>query len=390
MKQYTAGMLAELAGVSSRTIRYYDQKGILHPTGYSEGGYRLYDDTALLKMQQISMLKFAGFSLEDIQSVLLMEDRALPEILEDQRQLLIDRRDKINEVIELLDRVMEEDNLGDLTELTASMKLIRRVNHSGRTYQFCDRHGQRDLYPWEFDRLELKPGMKTLDLGCGYGLLWRKNWGAIPENAQITLVDIYGNLLDQVQTFVEEQRPKLRDGVELRLVEADAEQYPMEAGYDRVVMAYLWKYLKEPEALLERARDALRPDGMLCLVCGSHRIMRDYEAIYRQFAGQPCLDLRMQQVQAEMEEMERALRRVFPRVEVVSFDNTLTFTHALDLYRFLMDSYKELVDAIRAQGVGFVNFLRQYVARQGTVTLHSQVLMYRCRKGECNTAKQEG
>lgn len=83
MKQYTAGMLAELAGVSSRTIRYYDQKGILHPTGYSEGGYRLYDDSALLKMQQISMLKFAGFSLEDIQSVLLMEDRALPEILED-------------------------------------------------------------------------------------------------------------------------------------------------------------------------------------------------------------------------------------------------------------------------------------------------------------------
>ena len=382
MKQYTAGMLAELAGVSSRTIRYYDQKGILHPTGYSEGGYRLYDDTALLKMQQISTLKFAGFSLEDIQSVLLMEDRALPEILEDQRQLLIDRRDKINEVIELLDRVMEEDDLGDLTELTASMKLIRRVNHSARSYQFCDRHGQRDLYRWEFDRLELKPGMKTLDLGCGYGLLWRKNWCLIPENSQITLVDIYGNLLNQVQAFVEEQRPKLRSGVAVRRIEADAENYAMDDGYDRVVMTYLWNYLKEPEALLQSVRNALQPGGMLCLVCGSHRIMQDYDAIYRQFAGQSCLDLRIQQIQAETAEIEQTLRRVFPKVEVVPFDNTLTFTHALDLYRFLMDSYDDLVQAIKAQGIGFVNFLRQYVAQQGTVTLHSQVLMYRCYNGE--------
>ena len=193
---------------------------------------------------------------------------------------------------------------------------------------------------------------------------------------------LYGNLLNHVQAFVEEQRPKLRDGVEVQLIEADAEQYPIEPGYDRVVMAYLWKYLKEPEALLERARDALRPDGMFCLICGSPRIMEDYDAIYRQFAGQSCLDLRRQQVQAEMADMERALRRVFPRVEVIPFDNTLTFTHALDLYRFLMDSYKELIEAIKAQGVGFVNFLRQYVAQQGTVTLHSQVLMYRCYKEE--------
>ena len=36
---YTAGQLAELAGVSARTVRYYDQKGLLKPIAYSEGGY---------------------------------------------------------------------------------------------------------------------------------------------------------------------------------------------------------------------------------------------------------------------------------------------------------------------------------------------------------------
>ena len=259
MKQYTAGTLAELAGVSARTVRYYDTKGILRPTGYTESGYRLYDDTALLKMQQISMLKFAGFSLEEIQGMLIMEDRAIPDILEDQRQLLLERRDKIDEVIELLGHVLEQENYSDLSQLTESMKLIRSVNHSGRRYRFFDQHSDQKLYPWEFDQLGLKPGMKTLDLGCGYGLLWRQSWQRIPKNSEITLVDIYGRLLEEDRKFADEHSAELSDGTALRFVEADAETYPMESGYDRIVMAFLWKYLREPEKLLEKARDALGP-----------------------------------------------------------------------------------------------------------------------------------
>ena len=73
MNTYTAGQLAELAGVSTRTVRYYDQRGILHPSSYTESGYRLYDDKALLKMQRILMLKFAGFSLEVTKKIILRE-----------------------------------------------------------------------------------------------------------------------------------------------------------------------------------------------------------------------------------------------------------------------------------------------------------------------------
>lgn len=42
--QYTAGELAKKLGISSRTIRFYDEKGLLIPSGYSEGGYRLFDE----------------------------------------------------------------------------------------------------------------------------------------------------------------------------------------------------------------------------------------------------------------------------------------------------------------------------------------------------------
>jgi len=381
MKQYTAGTLAELAGVSARTVRYYDTKGILRPTGYTESGYRLYDDAALLKMQQISMLKFAGFSLEEIQGMLIMEDRAIPDILEDQRQLLLERRDKIDEVIELLGHVLEQENYSDLSQLTGSMKLIRSVNHSGRRYRFFDQHSDQKLYPWEFDQLDLKPGMKTLDLGCGYGLLWRQSWQRIPENSEVTLVDIYGRLLEEDRKFADEHRAELSAGTALRFVEDDAETYPMESGYDRIVMAFLWKYLREPEKLLEKSRDALSPKGCLVLIHGNKtNLMEDCDRIYQEFAGDYCLPERISLVQASEETVTSALRQVFPRVETVIFDNELTFTHALELYRFMMDSYEELTAAIKAQGIGFVNFLRRHVEERGTVTLHDHVVLFRCWK----------
>lgn len=52
---YKTGELAKLAGVSVRTIRYYDSKGILKPIGLSDSGYRLYNIQALEKMQKIVM-----------------------------------------------------------------------------------------------------------------------------------------------------------------------------------------------------------------------------------------------------------------------------------------------------------------------------------------------
>ena len=91
--------------------------------------------------------------------------------------------------------------------------------------------------------------------------------------------------------------------------------------------------------------------------------------IYQEFAGDYCLTERISQVQASEETVASALHQ-FPRVETVIFDNELTFTHALELYRFMMDSYEELTAAIKAQGIGFVNFLRRFVEERGTVTLH--------------------
>lgn len=66
--QYTVGELAKRMKVSVRTLQYYDQQGLLKPSGYTEGGRRLYGAKDVLQLQQILSLKYLGLSLDEIKT----------------------------------------------------------------------------------------------------------------------------------------------------------------------------------------------------------------------------------------------------------------------------------------------------------------------------------
>ena len=90
-KKYTAGELARWAGVTARTIRFYEEKGILRPRERSAEGYRLYDDSAIVRLQEILMLKHVGLSLEEIQQALQQgEELSVSELLARQRDLVLE------------------------------------------------------------------------------------------------------------------------------------------------------------------------------------------------------------------------------------------------------------------------------------------------------------
>ena len=68
-KYYTSGEFAEKAHVSIRTIRYYDQKNLLKPAVRTKSGARRYTDQDFAKLQQILLLKYLGFSLNEIREM---------------------------------------------------------------------------------------------------------------------------------------------------------------------------------------------------------------------------------------------------------------------------------------------------------------------------------
>ena len=71
---YTVKKLAQLSGVSSRTLRFYDEIGLLKPSYYGENNYRYYEEEQLLMLQQILFFRELGFPLSDIQRTINGDD----------------------------------------------------------------------------------------------------------------------------------------------------------------------------------------------------------------------------------------------------------------------------------------------------------------------------
>jgi DNA-binding transcriptional MerR regulator len=104
---YRVGELAELTGVSVRTLHHYDRLGLLQPSRYTEGGHRLYGEPDLLRLQQILTLRYLGFPLKQISALLERPGFDVIASLRAQRRSL---RDRISE----LERI--ETVLGDLLD----------------------------------------------------------------------------------------------------------------------------------------------------------------------------------------------------------------------------------------------------------------------------------
>ena len=110
MKYYKIGQLANLVGVSPRTIRYYEEIGLLNSIRRLEGGKRVYTDQDYQRLQFIKRLKHLGLTLaemqelEDIYRIHRTNKKVLPRLLE----LLEGHVEKIEERVRNLERLRSE------------------------------------------------------------------------------------------------------------------------------------------------------------------------------------------------------------------------------------------------------------------------------------------
>ncbi len=99
--------VARRTGVTERTLRYYDEIGLLPPRRVTPAGYRVYGETELLRLRQILLFREMGFSLTEIRDMMAREDMNCREALAGQRELLLLKRRRIDEMIALVERAMK-------------------------------------------------------------------------------------------------------------------------------------------------------------------------------------------------------------------------------------------------------------------------------------------
>ena len=113
----TVHEVSKRTGISIRALQYYDRIGLLPPTTVTDAGYRLYDDAALLTLQQILLFRELEFPLGDIKRILNDPNFDRAKALEQQIRLLKLKRERLDRIIDLAQR--QKDKGGDLMDFSA-------------------------------------------------------------------------------------------------------------------------------------------------------------------------------------------------------------------------------------------------------------------------------
>ena len=130
----TVNEVSKLTGVSVRTLQYYDTIGLLKPSGYTEAGYRLYDDASLERLQQILLFKELEFPLKEIKGIIDAPD--------------FDRNKALQQQIELL--TMKKEHLENLIDFARGLKLlgVRKVDFKVFDTKKIDEYSKRAKEQW--------------------------------------------------------------------------------------------------------------------------------------------------------------------------------------------------------------------------------------------------
>lgn len=169
---YRIGKLAKEAGISIRTLRYYDQLGVLTPSIVSDAGYRYYDKEDVMKLHHITTLKQLGFTLTKIKS-LLQEDKN--DLSQTDRwkhaiQLQIQAVREEQERLALLDRMLHTtlhtiEIRSDVKteELLRFIQLLQSDNASSENEEQRQAHRRNKFTPEELEVIESLPMLHTDD-----------------------------------------------------------------------------------------------------------------------------------------------------------------------------------------------------------------------------------
>lgn len=163
----TVKEVSELTGISVRTLHYYDEIGLLRPTKTTEAGYRLYDDKALQRLQQILFFREFDMPLKDIRAIMENPELDRNQILESQRKMLVLKKERLERIISSINDILKGENRMDfevfsreeIEELCRSM--IENMSE-GQKEMFIEHYGSMEDFQKVFmDRAASEQAQKN-------------------------------------------------------------------------------------------------------------------------------------------------------------------------------------------------------------------------------------
>ncbi|WP_142066547.1 MerR family transcriptional regulator [Brevibacillus sp. AG162] len=148
-RHWKVGELAKMAGITIRTLRFYDQIGLFSPSGYSPSGYRLYTEKDISRLQQILSLKELGLSLEQIKAGMTGDQLSLSDIVTIQIDSLKESIRMQQKLLHELENVSSRMQRNEPFTVEHFMNIIRTMRMKHEKF-FAERKSSMDRH---LDRL---------------------------------------------------------------------------------------------------------------------------------------------------------------------------------------------------------------------------------------------
>jgi DNA-binding transcriptional MerR regulator len=150
---YTVRQLARMAGISVRTLHYYDEVGLLAPSFIKENGYRYYAEKELLKLQQILFFRELEFSLEKIKQIIDAPNFDSISAMKDQRKLLKLKKIRIERLLQAIDETIASLKGGETMSNDDRYSAFNDPTYQKHKDEVEERWGNTDAYKQSKERV---------------------------------------------------------------------------------------------------------------------------------------------------------------------------------------------------------------------------------------------
>lgn len=347
---YTSGQFAHMAEVSVRTIRYYDQQNILKPSYINESGARFYTDEDFVRLQQILLLKYLGFSLEDIREMTINDTdyHLMQNALNLQLKLIDDKIEQMQLVKQAIQDTSREisknhtvnwSQMLHLIHLTGMEKSLKtqyqnasNISARIRLHEMYSQN-QTGWFPWIYHNCKITDGMRILEIGCGDGTLWNENMAKLPQNISAVLSDISEGMLRDV-------RRRIGSDSRFSFQAFDCHRIPFVSdSFDLVIANHVLFYCDDIEKVCREVSRILVPGGrFLCSTYGASH-MQEITALVQEFDSRIQLSGDALYARFGLENGAEILAPYFSDISTRLYDDALYVTDAAPLIEYILSCH---------------------------------------------------
>ena len=353
---YSSGEFARMAQVSVRTIRFYDKQNILKPSYVTPKGARFYTDSDFVKLQQILLLKYLGFSLDDIKGMTIQDSNYhfLQNSLTMQKKLITDRIEQMQLVEQAIDNTISEleehqqidwSQMLHLIHLTGMEKSLKSQYENANNISARIRlhkefsSNKQGWFPWIFETgiapalTKKKPSTKSstkisakistteiLELGCGEGSLWLENLERLPKNVHITVSDISEGMIRDIRRNIGQDDRFSYETFDCHNIPAKTKSY------DIIIANHLLFYCDDIPQVCNEITRILKPSGIfICSTYGPAH-MQEITNLVQKFDSRIILAAENLYERFGLNNGEEILKDYFSKIETLQQSQALIFT----------------------------------------------------------------